>query len=1321
MANNQKGFVDEYIDLTSTGKQTISLIEQIKTVEAALAKLSESKFNLNLAVKTSDIVAGVDAANHGLDDFKTKTKETIVVIDALADAERKLKKDILETTLEQKKQALEAAKGREEARKKTVEEKEAAAAEKQRTADAAAAEKRKTDLAIAESNERIAQLKKERDERDAAAKKLEEIENAAYQEGAKQRNKERIEKQLAYQKEKEERDAIATQLLKEANERRAIEQANKASDHVNSGAKIEAADIDRLSESYNGLVEASIKNQLESQKLVAQRKALNAAFKEGVITEDQYVLGLQEVKVAQLRVSQSGRDINLSLNNLSKGVNAATGSLVQLRSQLNLAYQAYDHLGDEIKRSDIGKDLLKQITLLKNNIQAQEDATGRFQRNVGNYSGALREVGLSFNSLATAALAGLGINTLSGFISDAIDEFNQAEQAATKFKGILDNVGRADVLERMTLSADNLAKSLGYLDNDDVIQTFQRLVTYGKLTENQIRDLTPVIIDFAAKQGVSLEDASGVIIKAMEGNGRALKEYGIDMKDAETTTEAFGLIMTELKPKVDGAAKAFGETLAGSAAKSKQEIADLKEEIGGKLEPVVRNFYSFISAAITGIPQLFEGIVTRTKNAISTFTGILGTYKDLAGDVLTLDFRGAANRIAGIKTEYAEKLKLKALDEERATSQREIDNLIKDVSSKSSRDRDKIISDNIAITNAAQSSYDRLKKAGKEFTEEGKAAGKELKHNVDISTALLKAFDGVDQSNVVIGGGNPNKPRTEKKDKAAKKPEDFTNDILSAQDKERKAIEEYNKLIIAMDVAKQERILTNEKNSLDERLDALDSYMMDRHDAIMIDEKSELEGIDNRLSKIAEIENKPEKSRTSGEKKLLIEKEALTKQRIVIETKAQAAELALAVDTKNKRLDILKSELTEEEKLRIENYESEKTQDQVAFDKKIEDLNLQLTARRAAVKGGSEKEQLKVEEEFQNKRLFLIEDFNIRTLEKDVEFTEATIRLAKSRGENTTAAEGKLADAKSKLSDLVAEHTKNKGERAKKTAEENLKDTLDTIDKIQGVTNQISGIIGSALDASATKKKNEIQEQIDLLNKRTQTEIDGINASTASEQDKAAKIAIVTARAAAQREQLDLKTRQIEERKARFEKYSQIAAITLAGIKATVAALGSIPYTPANIALSAFTGAIYAAQLAVAIATPIPKYRSGKGAFDDYEGLAVVGDGGKREMRIKPDGTLQLTPDVPTVTHVEARERIHPDANVFISNYNRMATKRRDLSTISIDGNGNLMKNVEKELRAIRQAIVEKPVPRITNTYGGWAVGYDANQRYVEFLNRISL
>jgi hypothetical protein len=218
-----------------------------------------------------------------------------------------------------------------------------------------------------------------------------------------------------------------------------------------------------------------------------------------------------------------------------------------------------------------------------------------------------------FSSIAGGVLAlGAAEKTIE-FFGDSIREALDAEDTAARFKNTLESINRADIFDELMGAADKLQAKFKYLDNDEIVAVFNKLITYGKLTKNQIEQLTPVIIDFAAKQRISIEQGSSIIIKALEGNTRSLKEYGIELKKGATEADRFTAIMTQLKGKVEGAGEAFQNTASGGIAVARQELKDMEEQVGNKLIPVLSGFLKWVNGAIEGLRLIGE----RAKNTFS--------------------------------------------------------------------------------------------------------------------------------------------------------------------------------------------------------------------------------------------------------------------------------------------------------------------------------------------------------------------------------------------------------------------------------------------------------------------------------------------------------------------------------------------------------------------------------------------------------------------------------------------------------------------------------------------------------------------------------
>lgn len=109
------------------------------------------------------------------------------------------------------------------------------------------------------------------------------------------------------------------------------------------------------------------------------------------------------------------------------------GSITSLRKQLNQLIITYDNIGRANRNGGVGKDLLTQIKAVQTELNAAEQATGRFQRNVGNYFSAFNGLGMSIQQIARELpSATMGINMFFLAISNNLPIFFDEVQKARK-------------------------------------------------------------------------------------------------------------------------------------------------------------------------------------------------------------------------------------------------------------------------------------------------------------------------------------------------------------------------------------------------------------------------------------------------------------------------------------------------------------------------------------------------------------------------------------------------------------------------------------------------------------------------------------------------------------------------------------------------------------------------------------------------------------------------------------------------------------------------------------------------------------------------
>ena len=115
----------------------------------------------------------------------------------------------------------------------------------------------------------------------------------------------------------------------------------------------------------------------------------------------------------------------------------------------------------------------------------------------------------------------------------------------------------------------------------------------------------------------------------------------------------------------------------------------------------------------------------------------------------------------------------------------------------------------------------------------------------------------------------------------------------------------------------------------------------------------------------------------------------------------------------------------------------------------------------------------------------------------------------------------------------------------------------------------------------------------------------------------------------------------IEAQRAEAERKAAINERLLAIAKATINTAVAVSQVAANPVLAGIVAALGAVQIATILATPIPEYA--EGTQDHAGGLAIVGDGGRSELVMLPDGRMWKTPAVDTLVNLPEHSQVLPD------------------------------------------------------------------------------
>lgn len=181
---------------------------------------------------------------------------------------------------------------------------------------------------------------------------------------------------------------------------------SQAQEEVNQAMEISAKDEDAQVKSMQELRAIIDENTGSFGFLVARMQELKAGidatnarikqitkdYDEGRMAVDDYNQELQEnlEELQKLRTEQG--DVRSSLNASTKALLAAKGSYVEMSQTLGQLRNAYRQLSKEQREGAVGTEMLGQIKLLDAELKEVDASMGNFQRNVGGYEEALKQV-----------------------------------------------------------------------------------------------------------------------------------------------------------------------------------------------------------------------------------------------------------------------------------------------------------------------------------------------------------------------------------------------------------------------------------------------------------------------------------------------------------------------------------------------------------------------------------------------------------------------------------------------------------------------------------------------------------------------------------------------------------------------------------------------------------------------------------------------------------------------------------------------------------------------------------------------------------------
>lgn len=1135
----------------------------------------------------------------------------------------------------------------------------------------------------------------------------------------------------------------------------------------------QASGVKVLNDSYDKLIKQLIANEERLRDIGNEMGELKKAFEEGRIRLENYKAKMEELKKEQISLKSTNQDATRAVRNFNKEAQGSEGSLKQMRAELNLATQAFDGLSRAEKQTDVGQQLKKQIIDITEAIKQEEEETKRFFRNVGNYPAsakiivdALEKAKEKFNQLSQAvdttpaaledarrhfeslrsvvddrqfvkyaASAGDAQKEVKAFTRVLVDLEQRGEgnsQAAIDLRKHLaeltDQVADAkDAIKALssdTHSFDQFAGAVNFAV--DTVQTFVGAMALSADSEQDVQEATKTLL---ALQTVS-NGIKGIATELTTRGTAANKLYAFAQRQVALAMDSTATSGTRLKAVL--ATIGFGAVIIGIGL-------------------LIANFDK-VKRAITGVSKEQEALNDVMKEAGSEYSSAVKTVSQLKTNI-DLAKQGFIEKEKVIK-EYNDSIgkttgQVKSLDEAEQQLIEKGDAYIEMTLKKAVA--------NIALEKAAQKAFEAEEKKRKEAEEFLTTADKATRFGAGNVSA--PGFVPNLQTQATKTAIDYNKTQSEKRKKAAiKESEDEQKVYTDIANEATKAAAEIakkfnlnffgdNKSVQQSVQAKKFRdgLLKDDADMYKRLSEVQEAYLTTRISAREKSfeiEKQILDGqryaeltnlssqldIERKRASVGEISKdelvqkekdtafkRSEINKDYAEKQVLLER-GLAHDLLSIRQTFIAYQRELDQQANDQFLQDDKDRIEKELQAEQERIKRRQNQDALNQDAEINSLNKLY------------EEKIISEKEYQQRKFEIERYYSLKSQTDTINDLQKLIDKQKLAGQNTIDLERQVADIRKSIDDELTNRLLDNREKLKQKERE--------------VAEQVVSGVQSLIEGGYDRQKNALQDQIDKINEKKQAQIDEVNASLATEQEKAAKIANINATAQAQQEQIQKKQRDIDVKKAQFDKAIGILKVGIdtqgavsslaakaAQAKAEAALLAANPVTAIYAPIATAAAIAIASQIPLALASgaiqagliaaqTIPRYKFGRdGGPAEW---AITGDGGVPEVAASPDLKQHfITPATDTLTYLPQNWKVFPDVDAFQRAAMGMAMKPVIAMPSAGQGSGDgLLKAYKQHSDRIVQAIKDKPTVHIQGSHAGVMAVLEYGNTWTEYVDK---
>lgn len=1016
----------------------------------------------------------------------------------------------------------------------------------------------------------------------------------------------------------------------------AAKSTQTASDTINqASAQLQAANMNYASiidtvQAYDSevtkLTADTIANKEAMNKINADVKSLEKSYKDGKISLSEYTKQSAVLMQRHAELMAQNKLHSAQIRAHSTYIISASGSYNEMNAAMLELQKRYKALSEADRESSIGKNLISQANSLNNKLKEIDAQFGNYQRNVGNYASSWNGLNVQTQQLLRELPSlTMSFNQFFLAISNNLPMFaDELRRASEEFKRM-----KAEGLTAIPVWKQLLGSIFSW--QSALVIGITLLSAYGSEIAKWVGSLFKA--EKALDEIISSQDKLRIAQKrAIHDTMEERIQLGLLYKAATDNNRS---IIERIAAANE--LKNISPKLFDNYTKERIMIGDAKDAYKLLTDQIIATAKAKrIMGEITKAATNYEESEFKRLNQVYTVEKARAEYQKFVE-------AGLSRTEAGIdakKKLEAEEAILKALKEQSNEYKNQINDL------------EKLVDVGALVNDPGKSdkAYEEAKKKAEEYAEYIKKITEDLaKSRIDL-----------------IADG-----RKKEIAEVSKEYEDRIKEIKGNSEKEielRKNLETLKgKAIAEINDKYDKELLEIEKANLENRLASIGDNSNEE-----LDKRLNLQIQLNNMMRDAEI-NDAEKN---GNDVLAIRMKYMKRENDLIMQNLEER-FGMIESNTDRMIDRQETAALEEANLLKkqyangeigkEDYEKQLYDIGVKYAKaRLETLMKEVEAEMALLDPSSEKYQ-----DLEDRLINLQSQINGINYDDATKKREEWIDKFKEglSGMNSAARDalGETAGIFEGLSDIMADVAEEG-----KLSFENMAQAVGKI--VSGITSLMTDIYDARIE-NIEKEQEANDEAYDKEIERIESleENGAISTEEAESRKRDAE-----KKTAAKNEELEKKKAALQEKQAKWDKANSIVQ---AGIATALAITKALP----NLVLAALVGAMGAAQIAVIAAQPIPRYA--KGTKDHPGGLAIVGDGGKKEGIITDNG-LFVTPDKPTLVNLPAHAQVIPDLSYIYdkdgltSDYGMIEKKLKDMRESGIVVNvNNDYSSLEREMK----------------------------------------